>query len=550
MMIFVLAGGRVSAVQAAPTIDVSEPSVWRTNSGPVSYKVSYSNASVVLLQPAFITVKTTGTAKAAQVTVTGQAFERTVTLSQISGDGTLGVVIAGNSAIGFDGFPAPAAQTESAVTVDNTPPTPTIAPAERAIRGGLARFRVNYGASDTVTLKADDVTVHTTGTVTSTGVTVENGGPFSHVLVSGVTGAGTLSISLKAGTASDGLNSALAAGPSPPLAIDPGPPVATIGAPSVAGTRGGAVSFPVTYTGHETTNLQAGAVTVNKTGTVTHSNVTVTGSGSSYTVTVNGVNSGSQSEGGTVGISIAAGSAWDGAGFADAAGPSQTCLVDSAPPVLQIFADQGFSRGGTVSFTVMYRGHTSISLKKEDVTVGTTGSVSYTGFSVPANGSDTFRSVRVEGVTGEGTINISLQAGTAADALGQAPDAGPASVTIDSTPPLFTISAPQPHVTRTGSAGFAVTYTGHTAIFLDASYIIVNKTGTADFGSVTVTGSGDTRYVSLNDISGSGTLGITIAERSSRDNFDFAGASGPSQSVLVDNTPPNVTVNLPANYGR
>jgi hypothetical protein len=87
------------------------------------------------------------------------------------------------------------------------------------------------------------------------------------------------------------------------------------------------VTYTITYTGADTVTLADGDVTVNTTGTA-GATATVTGSGTATrTVTLSGF-----SGRGTLGISLAAGTASDTAGnLAGSAGPGATFIVNAAP---------------------------------------------------------------------------------------------------------------------------------------------------------------------------------------------------------------------------
>ncbi len=109
-----------------PTISIGAPSASLTRSGPVSYTVTYAddNFSASTLAAGHITLNATGTANAS-VAVTGTGTTRTVTLSSITGDGTLGISIAAGTASDTAGNLAPAAGPSTTFTVDNTPPSIT-----------------------------------------------------------------------------------------------------------------------------------------------------------------------------------------------------------------------------------------------------------------------------------------------------------------------------------------------------------------------------------------------------------------------------------------
>ena len=83
---------------------------------------------------------------------------------------------------------------------------------------------------------------------------------------------------------------------------------------------------------------------------------------------------------------------------------------------------------------------------------------------------------------------------------------------------------------------FTVTYsdTNFDTSTLASGNITLNKTGTADAATITISGSGNTRTVTLSDISGSGTLGISIAAGTASDTAgNTAPAAGPSSTFIV-----------------
>ncbi|CAA0108082.1 Uncharacterised protein [BD1-7 clade bacterium] len=108
----------------APTLVISEPTVASTKSGPVSYTVTYEGADTVALTESAITLNTVDTANAIVTVTNGDTNTATVTLSEISGDGRLGIGIAANTASDVAGNQAPASEPSSVFIVDGTAPAP------------------------------------------------------------------------------------------------------------------------------------------------------------------------------------------------------------------------------------------------------------------------------------------------------------------------------------------------------------------------------------------------------------------------------------------
>jgi hypothetical protein len=105
--------------KTAPTIGIGSASVSATNTGPVTYTVTYADAnfSASTLAAGNISLNKTGTADAGSITVTGTGTTRTVTLSGISGAGTLGISIAAGTAKDVAGNLAPASSASGTFAV-------------------------------------------------------------------------------------------------------------------------------------------------------------------------------------------------------------------------------------------------------------------------------------------------------------------------------------------------------------------------------------------------------------------------------------------------
>ena len=114
----------------------------------------------------------------------------------------------------------------------------------------------------------------------------------------------------------------------------------------------------------------------------------------------------------------------------------------------------------------------------------------------------------------------------------------------DPIPPTATVGAPSVLSTSTGPIVYTVNFSESVTGFTTSNDVIVNKTGTATAGSVTISGSGAGPYtVTLSNISGSGTLGITVKAGACS---DVAGnsntASSPSAKTLVISTDGSIAI--------
>ena len=214
--------------QVAPTISIGSPSPAITASGAVSFTVTYADAdfNASTLAAGDITLNTSGTANAGSIMVTGAGTTWTVTLSGISGDGALGISVAAGTASDTAGNVAPAAGPSATATVDNTPPTVTIAgPTPEATSdgpSGSVSYSVTYADANfnSATLTAGNITL-TNPSVTASVSLIENTPTSFTVTLADFAGAGLQAIQIAAGTATDlAGNAAPAAGPSYPAVVN------------------------------------------------------------------------------------------------------------------------------------------------------------------------------------------------------------------------------------------------------------------------------------------------------------------------------------------
>ena len=121
---------RVTWDTVPPAVTLDPPSLPITAAGPASFAITYSDAnfSGSSLAAAQVILNRTGTANAT-VSVAGSGAARTVTLSAVTGDGTLGISLPAGTAVDTAGQSAPAAGPSATVRVDNTRPAfPTLSP--------------------------------------------------------------------------------------------------------------------------------------------------------------------------------------------------------------------------------------------------------------------------------------------------------------------------------------------------------------------------------------------------------------------------------------
>ncbi|MBI2424053.1 MAG: hypothetical protein HYV27_14580 [Candidatus Hydrogenedentes bacterium] len=535
--------GTFNVDNTAPTISPGGPSAFYTTGGPITFNVTYSDAATVNLTAGDVSLSTTGTAMGTISVSDGNTAAPTVTVEDITGDGSLGINIAAGTASDSAGNGAASAGPSLLCVVDNTAPSVAIgAPSTSLSSGGPVSFGVTYTGADTVNLTEGDVSLSATGTATATLSVIDGATITPAVILSGIGGDGTLGISIGGGTATDlAGNVAGGSGPGATFTVDNTAPEILIGSPSIALTTSGPVSYLLNFGDAASVNLTEAAVTLNTTGTATGVISVSDGTTNTPSVTLSAL-----SGDGTVGFSVEGGAATDAAGnSAGSAGPSSTFVVDNTGPVISIGAPSSLiTSSGPVSFEVNYADASSVNLTNDAVHLIATGTATAT-LNV-GNGATSTPTVTLSAIGGDGTLSFSMDSGTASDALGNMSEAaGPSAVvTAYNTLPGVGIGSPSTSLTRTGPVSFEVVYGGAATVNLTNDDVTLNTTGSAA-GTVSVAnGTTATPTITVNAISGDGTLSIQIAAGTATDVAgNEAPAAGPSAAVVVDNTAPVVGVN-------
>jgi predicted outer membrane repeat protein len=339
----------------APTAAITSPSASTVTTGPVTYTVTYSGADTINLTTDTITLNQTGTATGTVSVANGTTTTPTVTLSGISGDGTLGISIAAGTASDSAGN-ITSSVTSDAVTVDNTAPTVAVgSPSASTVNTGPVTYTVTYSGADTINLTTDTITLNQTGTATGT-VGVAGGTTTTPtVTLSGISGDGTLGISIAAGTASDSAGNTSPAVTASTVTVDNTAP--TVSLATTASDPTGASPIPFTVTFSE----EVSGFAVDDLGIVN-------GSASDFSETTENrvwsVNI-TPDDDGEVTVDVAAGAALDAAGNSSAAAAPVSLTYDASVTTYDIDAshtevtegDDGVTT--TVTYTLTRSGNVS-----------------------------------------------------------------------------------------------------------------------------------------------------------------------------------------------
>ena len=264
----------------------------------------------------------------------------------------------------------------------------------------------------------------------------------------------------------------------------------------------------------------------------------ISGSGLTRTATftpANGVNNG------TASITVASGAYLDAAGNQGGAGTSPTMTIDTIAPTLAITSDvASLSIGDTASITFTFSEDPGTSFVVGDIALsgGTLGALTGSGLT---------RSATFTPDGNAQSASITVAAGAYTDVAGNngAAAASP-SLTINSAAPAIA------SITRVGSATSSASTVDYLVTFsetvsgVDAADFSLILTGTADGTIAAISGSGSSYTVTVNNLSGDGTVRLDL--NSSGTGIQngaavaIAGGYSAGQTYTLDHTAPAAPV--------
>lgn len=194
-------------------------------------------------------------------------------------------------------------------------------------------------------------------------------------------------------------------------------PTLSIAAPtSTLVNLSGSVAYGLTYTHAQSVSLTTGRLSLVTTGDASCSGLAVSGGTSaSPSVTLSGCTGN-----GTVRLAVSGGAALNSQGVSDAGSTAGNAFtVDNQGPTVTIGAPSVaiIDSDDAVTFGVTYADANSVNLTNGDVSLSATGGVACSNV-VVTDGSTASPVVSVSGCTGNGTVRISIAAGTSQDAAG------------------------------------------------------------------------------------------------------------------------------------
>lgn len=164
---------------------------------------------------------------------------------------------------------------------------------------------------------------------------------------------------------------------------------------------------------------------------------------------------------------------------------------------------------------------------------------SVTGFAAVSGNTYTFNLVP----SGQGAVGASIAEGAATGVSGGATASAFIGRLYDSVPPSVAVGPPSASLTAAGPVDYPVTYTDAASVSLVPAHVALSRTGTAA-GVVEILGDGvSSRVVRISNVTGSGTLAVSIAGGTAVDAAgNPAAAAGPGAAFTADNTPPMLQI--------
>ena len=220
-----------------------------------------------------------------------------------------------------------------------------------------------------------------------------------------------------------------------------------------------------------------------------------------------------------------------------------TFTIDTKSPTVKLTYSANPVKAGTEIITATYSEAVKVG-QIPKISIDQQGSVDIASQSMTAVGTD--RTTWTYAYTVNTNNGNTYKDGLATVTLSTIPDAAGNNATaatgntftIDTIAPTVTIGAPSSTLTKNAPITYTVTYSGADNVSLSSSNVSLVKTESAD-GQVTSSGTGNTRTVAVDNITGDGTLGIRIAAGTATDNAGNAAlAPLDSATFLVRNTAP------------
>ncbi|BDX07600.1 hypothetical protein MACH26_31210 [Planctobacterium marinum] len=493
-----------------PTLSISSASASLTSGGPITYTVTYSNADLVNLATSHVTLNKTGTADAT-VSVTGSGVtERTVSLSNISGDGTLGISIAAVTARHESGGTSEAAGPSGTFSVDNTSPTVTIT--DSVADSINAAFTATFTFSEDVTGFAESDITATNASLSDFAITSAS----VYTATVTPTADGSVTLDVAASVATDSASNGNTAATQYSVNYDTTAPTIDITGPTTSQNA----AFTATFTfSEDVTGFAESDITATNASLSDFAST----SASVYTATV------TPSSEGSVTLDVAASVATDSASNGNTAATQYSVDYDATAPTIDI---TGPTTSQNAAFTATFT-------FSEDVTGFVESDITATNASL-SDFASTSASVYTATVTptADGSVTLDVAASVATDSASNGNTAATQySVDYDATAPTIDITGP----TTSQNAAFTATFTfSEDVTGFAESDITATNASLSDFASTSAS-----VYTATVTPTADGSVTLDVAASAATDSASNGNTAATQYSVNYDTTAPTIDITGP-----
>jgi len=529
------------------TTDVTPPTVVSlvrvgptpTNADSLAFTVTFSESVTAVGNGDFV-LAATGNVAGNILVVAGGGATYTITVNNVTGDGTLRLDVSAGATISDlvnNPFAGPYTAGE-VYAIDNTPPP---APAVVAVQNdaGTAGDFITNDTTLVISGSAEalaNVQVFRAGTISLGTATADVSGAWSLDCTAVPFAAGAHSLTAKATdqAGNTGVTSAPAA-----LTIDTTAPlVSSINRAAASPTRATSVTYTLTLS-ETVAGVDTADFVLTATGTASGTIASVAGGANTYTVTVNTV-----SGDGTLRLDLEASPTVSDVAGNLLAGPyttGQTYAIDNTPPPAPVIAavqnDSGAAGDQITNDTTLIV--TGTAEANATVEVFRAGTISLGTASADGGGAFSLDCTATPFASSTHVLTA-----VATDAVGNASVVSSNfNLTVDTTPPaVLAVTRALLSPTNASSVIFSLTLS-EAVTGVDTADLALSVTGTAAGTIASVTGSGSAYTVSVDSVAGNGTLRLdvigapTIADIAAN---PLAGPYTSGESYVIDTAAPAV----------
>ncbi len=511
-----------------PTVSIGSPSQTTTSNTPVTYNITYMDADNVNLTNSDITLTTSGTATGSVSVSNGLTSNPTVRIENISGDGTIRMSINPGTSSNTAGNSDAGAGPGERFRVDNTVPNGYVIAVDQEVinssNENSASFSLTGGESG-ATYSYVFMNNNSMDSVSATAGLVSETQIFNPIDLSSLDDGKiilTLTLTDKNGNKGEAAADSV---------------MKDTKAPS-----GYAVSFKqdiinISNFGNASFQMKDAEVTSEYKFIISDeegNEISDSGMVSALSHKVDGINLSTLSDG-KISLSVS---------LKDTAGNTGIAVVDlimkdtDAPEEFSVSIDQDIINQGNnsnVSFTIS---KTTTGMLYDYWFVSNAGTDSVKGSGIIDDSTYQVKDIDLMSLN-DGTVSLNL---VLTDTYGNKSSIKTVSVEKDVVPPVVEIGTPDKYYTISGPVTYNITYNGADVIDLTPEDVVLNKTGTAN-GTISVEkGDSNNPIVSISNLSGWGTIGISIKASTSVDDAGNKDVGAEMSKLVNVNDVPELSI--------